>query len=45
MEDSEPTICRIGQVKRLGRLPRLATLDADTLRAAFAANFDIEDFA
>jgi dethiobiotin synthetase len=44
-EDSEATICRIGQVKRLGRLPRLATLDADTLRTAFAANFDIGDFA
>jgi dethiobiotin synthetase len=45
VEDSEATICRIGRVKRLGRLPRLATLDADTLRAAFAANFSIGDFA
>lgn len=35
-EDSEATICRIGQVRRLGRLPLLATLDAPTLARAFA---------
>lgn len=45
VEDSEATICRIGRVKRLGRLPRLVTLDADTLQAAFAAHFDTGDFA
>lgn len=37
VEDSEATICRIGRVKRLGRLPWLDPLDADSLRQAFAA--------
>jgi dethiobiotin synthetase len=36
VEDSEATICSIGAVKRLGRLPWLDPLDADSLRAAFA---------
>jgi len=44
VEDSEATIARIGGVKRLGRLPRLAPLDAATLRAAFREHFDLEDF-
>lgn len=44
-EDNERTICETGQVLRLGRLPRLDPLDAATLRAAFAANFRLEDFA
>ncbi|QNA86561.1 ATP-dependent dethiobiotin synthetase BioD [Sphingomonas sp. So64.6b] len=43
-EHSEATIARIGQVRRLGRLPHLATLDPEALRTAFAANFDLEDF-
>ncbi|HSI17906.1 MAG TPA: dethiobiotin synthase [Sphingomonas sp.] len=42
--DSEATIARFGQVKRLGRLPRLDPLDAGTLAAAFAAHFDLDDF-
>jgi dethiobiotin synthetase len=42
--DSEATIAAIGGVKRLGRLPMLADLNADTLAAAFAAGFDVEDF-
>ena len=42
--DSEATIARLGQVKRLGRLPRLDPLDAGTLAAAFAAHFDLDDF-
>jgi dethiobiotin synthetase len=37
VEDSEATICNIGGVKRLGRLPWLDPLDAGSLRAAFAA--------
>ena len=41
VEDSEATICRIGGVKRLGRLPWLDPLDADRLRAAFAANITL----
>ena len=36
IEDSEATICRIGRVRRLGRLPWLDPLDAETLRATFA---------
>jgi dethiobiotin synthetase len=36
VEDSEATICRIGQVRRLGRLPWLDPLDGGNLRAAFA---------
>jgi len=43
-EDSEATIAAIGGVRRLGRLPYLASLDASTLRAAFAHNFRLEDF-
>ena len=42
--DSERTICEIARVPRLGRLPRLKTLDAKTLRAGFAANFDRHAF-
>ena len=45
VEDSEATICRLGNVRRLGRLPILPTLDAETLAAAFADNFDLDDFA
>jgi len=44
VEDSEATIASIGGVRRLGRLPRLAPLNARTLRAAFLENFDVEDF-
>lgn len=43
-EDSEATICAMGKVRRLGRLPRLDTLTPETLRAAFFANFRLEDF-
>ncbi|MGX1333934.1 dethiobiotin synthetase [Bradyrhizobium elkanii] len=42
--ESERAICEIGQVRRLGRLPRLAPLAADTLQAAFKASFRREDF-
>ena len=35
-EDSEATICRIGKVRRLGRLPFLNPLNPDTLAKAFA---------
>ncbi len=43
-EDNETTICQIGGVKRLGRLPILDPLDAAGLRAAFADHFRIGDF-
>lgn len=44
-EDSEATICQMGDVRRLGRLPHLDPLTPETLRAAFADNFRAEDFA
>ncbi|MDO7840812.1 dethiobiotin synthase [Sphingomonas immobilis] len=44
VEDSEATICAIGRVKRLGRLPRLEPLDARSLGEAFARNFNLDDF-
>lgn len=43
-EDSEATICAMGQVKRLGRLPMLDRLDQQSLAIAFAQGFRIEDF-
>lgn len=45
VEDSERTIADIGHVKRLGRLPRLGSLTPDALADAFAAHFDVSDFA
>ena len=44
VEHSEDAVARIGKVRRLGRLPRLDPLDAASLRAAFAAGFDLADF-
>jgi dethiobiotin synthetase len=43
-QDSEEVISAIGGVRRLGRLPHLPELTADTLKVAFAENFDLEDF-
>jgi len=42
--DSERIIVELGRTRRLGRLPRLAPLDAPSLKAAFAAAFDLNDF-
>lgn len=44
-EDSERTICDMGRVRHLGRLPLLADLTADSLGPAFSANFDSDLFA
>ena len=41
--DSERTICAIGGVKHLGRLPRLDPLTPDALQSAFASSFRIAD--
>ncbi len=41
----EETITSIGRVRRLGRLPRLPVLSAETLSEAFRVNFDIAEFA
>lgn len=43
-EDNEATICEMGQVRRLGRLPHLATLEPGALAEAFARGFVLEDF-
>jgi dethiobiotin synthetase len=43
--DNMATIGQIGQVKVLGRLPVLPTMDRDRLSAAMTANFDPKDFA
>ncbi len=43
-QDSENVIAQISGVKRLGRLPHLPILSAETLNAAFAANFCMKDF-
>lgn len=43
--DSQSTICAIGKVPELGRLPMLSDLSADTLATAFADNFDLGLFA
>ncbi|HQS69703.1 MAG: dethiobiotin synthase [Novosphingobium sp. 28-62-57] len=43
-EDSEATICAMGGVKRLGRLPMLQRLDQQSLAIAFARGFSAADF-
>lgn len=43
-DDSERTICEMGGVRRLGRLPRLDPLTPESLRRAFEENFRREDF-
>jgi dethiobiotin synthetase len=43
-EDSEATICAMGEVKRLGRLPHIDRLDFAELTQSFSQNFDITDF-
>ncbi|WP_375786285.1 dethiobiotin synthase [Bradyrhizobium sp. Pha-3] len=42
--ESERAICELGQVRRLGRLPWLSPLAADTLQMAFNASFRHGDF-
>lgn len=44
-EESERIICERGRVRRLGRLPVVAPLTPDGLLAAFAAGFDLTEFA
>jgi dethiobiotin synthetase len=45
MPDSETTIMQFSGIRRLGRLDMLPEVTPETLRAAFAAGFDIADFA
>ncbi len=42
--DSQDTICRIGKIKQLGRLPIIDNLSAQSLSAAFHAHFNVSDF-
>lgn len=42
--DSQDTICRIGRIKQLGRLPIIENLSTETLLAAFHTHFDLADF-
>lgn len=42
--DSQDTICRMGGVKQLGRLPIIADLSPQRLSTTFHAHFDISDF-
>jgi dethiobiotin synthetase len=42
--DSENIIVAMGRTRRLGRLPSLAPLTAGSLKTAFAAHFDVNDF-
>ncbi|OPY94444.1 dethiobiotin synthase [Bradyrhizobium sacchari] len=42
--DTESTICQIGRVRRLGRLPWLAPLTANALQTTFKASFHRDDF-
>ncbi len=44
VEDSEATICELGRVRRLGRLPIIDPLTPETLAKAFAKSFDVADF-
>lgn len=44
-EDNEATICEMGQIRRLGRLPVLPALGPETLADAFARGFRIDDFS
>jgi dethiobiotin synthetase len=41
---SERAVCEIGRVRNLGRLPLLSPLTTATLRAAFKAAFNRDDF-
>jgi dethiobiotin synthetase len=43
--DNEATVAAFSGVQRLGRLPLLDPLTPETLAAAFAENFVVEDFA
>ncbi|MEP2102758.1 MAG: dethiobiotin synthase [Parasphingorhabdus sp.] len=42
--DSQDTICRIGGVEQLGRLPIIENLSAQALSTAFHAHFDLANF-
>ncbi|WP_316163530.1 dethiobiotin synthase [Bradyrhizobium sp. SZCCHNRI20481] len=43
-DDNEDTICRLGEVRRLGRLPWVTPLTARSLQHVFATQFQRTDF-
>ena len=43
-EDNVRTIAEFSEVKVLGRLPMLDSLNAKSLTGAFEKNFDLNDF-
>ena len=43
-EENERIIPRLGNVKRLGRVPYLDTLNKQTLQSVFSRHFDMNDF-
>ena len=42
--DSEQIITAMARTRRLGRLPLLSLLTAESLRTAFAAHFNVKEF-
>lgn len=44
-KDSERTIVEMGDVHRLGRLPKLPELNSTSLEKAFKENFNLSDFS
>jgi len=42
--DSQDIICRIGNVRKLGRLPMIDNMTAENLQQAIRQNFDLSDF-
>jgi dethiobiotin synthetase len=42
--ESEGIIVELGRTRRLGRLPRLASLTPEALKTAFVAHFDVKNF-
>jgi len=44
VRDSQSIISELGKVRVLGRLPKLDRLDPETLRQAFSAHFNLNDF-
>lgn len=44
VRDSQSIISELGKIKVLGRLPKCDRLDPETLRQAFSAHFDLNDF-
>ncbi len=44
VSDSEQIICRIGKIRRLGRMPLIDSLSPEAVKAAFDEHFNVADF-